>query len=145
MQGSVNWYFQSLDREAGTDFFAEIGYGDGNLDDNPDSYWNGSGIKISALEQVELLVKLYRNDFGFSDANIEAVIEAIELNDVGLFGKTGTGRHADTNIAGWFVGFVETRSNPFFIAVYLNSDEGADGALAYETAWKILENIYIIE
>ena len=145
MQGSVNWYFQTLDREAGTDFFAEIGYGDGNLDDNPDSYWNGSGIKISALEQVELLVKLYRNDFGFSDANIEAVIEAIELNDVGLFGKTGTGRHADTNIAGWFVGFVETRSNTYFIAVYLNSDEGADGALAYETAWKILENINIIE
>ena len=145
MQGSVNWYFQTLDREAGTDFFAEIGYGDGNLGDDPDSYWNGSGIKISALEQVELLIKLYRNDFGFSDANIEAVIEAIELNDVGLFGKTGTGRHADTNIAGWFVGFVETRSNTYFIAVYLNSDEGADGALAYETAWKILENINIIE
>ena len=145
MQGSVNWYFQSLDREAGTDFFAEIGYGDGNLGDDPDSYWNGSGIKISALEQVELLIKLYRNDFGFSDANIEAVIEAIELNDAGLFGKTGTGRHADINIAGWFVGFVETRSNTYFIAVYLNSDEGADGALAYETAWKILENINIIE
>lgn len=145
MQGSVNWYFQSLDREAGTDFFAEIGYGDGNLGDDPDSYWNGSGIKISALEQVELLIKLYRNDFGFSDANIEAVIEAIELNDAGLFGKTGTGRHADINIAGWFVGFVETRSNTYFIAVYLNSDEGADGALAYETAWKILENINTIE
>ena len=145
MQGSVNWYFQSLDREAGTDFFAEIGYGDGNLGDDPDSYWNGSGIKISALEQVELLIKLYRNNFGFSDANIEAVIEAIELNDAGLFGKTGTGRLNGVNIAGWFIGFIETSNNTYFFAIYLNSDSGADGALAYETALTILKSMNIIE
>lgn len=127
------------------DFFTEIGYGDGNLGDDPDSYWNGSGIKISALEQVDLLVKLYSNVFGFGDANIAAVKESMVLNDTGLYGKTGTGRLADTNIAGWFVGFIETRGNTYFIAVYLNSEEGADGALAYETACKILENINITE
>lgn len=149
MQGSVNWYFQTLDKKAGTEqmeyFFTEIGYCDGNLGDDPDSYWNGSGIKISALEQVELLVKLYSNDFGFRDANIDAVIDAMELNDAGLYGKTGTGRLDDINVAGWFIGFVETDANTYFFAVYLNSDSGADGAMAYETAQNILENMNIIE
>ena len=149
MQGSVNWYFQTLDKKAGTeqmeDFFTEIGYGEGNLGDDPDSYWNGSGIKISALEQVELLVKLYSNVFGFGDANIAAVKESMVLNDAGLYGKTGTGRLDDINVAGWFIGFVETDANTYFFAVYLNSDSGADGAMAYETAQNILENMNIIE
>ena len=149
MQGSVNWYFQTLDKKAGTEqmeyFFTEIGYGEGDLGDDPDSYWNGSGIKISALEQVELLVKLYSNDFGFSDTNIDAVIDAMELNDAGLYGKTGTGRLDDINVAGWFIGFVETDANTYFFAVYLNSDSGADGALAYETALTILKSMNIIE
>lgn len=149
MQGSVNWYFQTLDKKAGTeqmeDFFTEIGYGDGSLGDDPDSYWNGSGIKISALEQVELLVKLYSNVFGFGDANIAAVKDSMVLNDTGLYGKTGTGRLDDINVAGWFIGFVQTDANTYFFAVYLNSDSGADGAMAYETAQNILENMNIIE
>lgn len=127
------------------DFFTEIGYGDCNFASDSDSYWNGSGVKISALEQVELLVKLYRNDFDFNDANIAAVMNAMALNNEGLYGKTGTGRLNGVNIAGWFVGFIETSNNTYFFAVYLNSDSGADGALAYETALNILERMNIIE
>lgn len=149
MQESVNWYFMFLDQSAGTaqmeDFFTEIGYGDCNFGDDSDNYWNGSGVKISALEQVELLVKLYRNDFGFEDENIAAVKDAMSLNEEGLCGKTGTGRLNDTNIAGWFIGFAETRNDTYFIAVYLNSQDGADGALAYDTASNILQTMNIIE
>ena len=146
MQESVNWYFQVLDQASGTeDFFTGIGYGDCNFGDDPDGYWNGSGVKISALEQVELLVKLYRNDFGFRDTNIAAVMDAIFLNEDGFYGKTGTGRLDDRNIAGWFVGFVETTDDVYFIAVYLNSQDGTDGAMAYETALKIFDAMNIIK
>lgn len=146
MRESVNWYFQRLDQAGGTKaFFTKIGYGDCNFGNNSDSYWNGSGVKISALEQVELLVKLYRNDFDLDDANIAAVMNAMALNNEGLYGKTGTGRLNGVNIAGWFVGFIETSNNTYFFAVYLNSDSGADGALAYEAALNILESMNIIE
>lgn len=149
MRESVNWYFQSLDQITGTaqmeDFFTEIGYGDCNFGSDSDSYWNGSGVKVSALEQVELLVKLYRNDFDFIDANIAAVMNAMALNNEGPYGKTGTGRLNGVNIAGWFVGFIETYNNTYFFAVYLYSDSGADGALAYGTALNILESMNIIE
>lgn len=143
MQESVNWYFQTLDQAAGKaqleDFFKKIGYGNCYLGSDPDNYWNGSGLKISALEQVELLVKLYRNDFGFVDANIAAVKDSMALGKSCLYGKTGTGRLDDTNVAGWFIGYLEESDNTYFVAVYLSSQEGADGALAYETAVRILE------
>lgn len=143
MRESVNWYFQALDRAAGKGqlerFFEEIGYGNCNLGSNPDNYWNGSGLKISALEQVELLAKLYRNDFDFADANIAAVKDSMALGKSGLYGKTGTGRLDDTNVAGWFIGYLEVSDNTVFLAVYLSSQERADGALAYETAVRILE------
>ena len=126
-------------------FFTDIGYGDCNFGDNSDSYWNGSGVKISALEQVELLVKLYCNDIGFDNDNIAAVMDAMAVNDEGLYGKTGTGRLNGVNIAGWFIGFIETSNNTYFFAIYLNSDSGADGALAYETALTILKSMNIIE
>ncbi len=149
MQESVNWYFEALDQAAETsrtaDFFREIGYGDGNLGDDPDSYWNGSGVKISALEQVELLVKLYRNDFGFADGNIAAVKDAMALDTDGLYGKTGTGRLDGKNIAGWFIGFAEKPDNTYLFAVYLSSENGADGRMAYEAAIRILENLHIIK
>ncbi len=38
------------------DFFTKIGYGDCNFGNDSDGFWNGFGVKISALEQVELLV-----------------------------------------------------------------------------------------
>lgn len=149
MQESVNWYFKFLDQSAGTaqmeDFLTEISYGDCNFGDDSDSFWNGSGVKISALEQVELLVKLYRNDFGFEDGNITAVKDAMLLCEEGLYGKTGTGRLDGTNVAGWFIGFAETHDDTYFIAVYRNSQDGADGALAYETASIILQTMNIIE
>lgn len=149
MQESVNWYFKFLDQSAETaqmeDFLTEIGYGDCNFGDDSDSFWNGSGVKISALEQVELLVKLYRNDFGFEDGSIATVKDAMSLNEEGLYGKTGTGRLDGTNVAGWFIGFAETSNDTYFIAVYLNNQDGADGALAYETASNILQTMNIIE
>lgn len=145
MQESVNWYFQTLDRMAGAAqlelFFRHIGYGNCQLGNNLENLWYGSGVKISAMEQVGLLRELCSNGFGADPENIVAVKEAIALNEGGFYGKTGTGRLEDANIAGWFVGFVESAENTRFIAVYLNSPEGADGAAAYEIACHILEEI----
>ena len=147
MKSSVNWYFERLDDMVGFQqtkaFFQEIGFGSGNPSNDPGSLWNGTGIKISAFEQVELLVKLYRNDFNFAEENITAVKNAMEItsNDTSrLYGKTGTGCADDQNIAGWFIGFVETNDNTYFFAFYLNSNNGADGEAAYHTALSVLES-----
>lgn len=145
MQESANWYFQALDRMAGAAqlerFFRRIGYGDCQLRSNLENLWYGSGVKISAMEQVELLKGLCSNGFGAEPQNIVAIKEAIALNESDFYGKTGTGRLEDANIAGWFIGFVESPENTRFIAVYLNSPEGADGVAAYEIACRILDEM----
>ena len=145
MQQSANWYFQSLDQTAGvgqlSEFYQSINYGNTVIGNDAENYWNGSALKISALEQVELLVNLYTNSWGFNDENVAAVKNSMLLSasgDTALYGKTGTGRIDSTNIAGWFVGYVEQAGNTYFFAIYLYSDTGADGATATQIAMDIL-------
>lgn len=150
MGNSVNWYFQTLDQMAGigdlTDFYQSIHYGNAYLGTDPASYWNGTALLISPLEQVQLLARLYGNDYGFEPENVSAVFQAIQLYSDGqatLYGKTGTGRYKNENVAGWFIGIVETMDNVHCFAVYLNADQNADGAAAFKIAASILSRMGI--
>ena len=147
MQGSVNWYFNNLDRSAGAEelesFYQKIGYGNGTVGDSLDNYTNSSSLQISPLEQVELLVKLYRNDFHFDEANIRAIKNTIllESNDqYKIYGKTGTGNIDGLNVAGWYIGFVEQADNTYFFATYLHSDKGIDGPEVREITLNLLSH-----
>lgn len=67
MSASVNWYFQALDERLGasvlSDYLQEIGYGNENMSGALSTYWLESSLKISPIEQVELLRKLQNNSF----------------------------------------------------------------------------------
>lgn len=150
MHGSVNWYFQQLDEQEETDeliaFCEEIEYGNCEVTDANSAYWFGSGLKVSALEQIELLRKLYNNSFGFDPDNIEAVKEAMLLSDYSgyrLYGKTGTGESGNVNVLGWFVGYIETADNIYFFAVNVQDNNGADGQRAIELTYDIFTSIGI--
>ena len=58
-----------------------------------------------------------------------------------LYGKSGTGKIEKADVAGWFVGFAEQAGNTYFFAVYLCSEEGADGAAAMKIATSILDSM----
>ena len=118
MASSVNWYFQSVDEQLGTadlyDYIKEIGYGNENMNGDFSTYWMESSLEISPVEQVELLIKLQNNSFGFAPENINVVKDAICLSssDTGTFyGKTGTGRVDGQDVNGWFIGYIETADN----------------------------------
>lgn len=76
MKNSVYWYFQYLDNSVGADelesFYKRIGYGNGFIGNDTMYYWNGSKLKISPLEQVDLLKKLYNNKLGANKDNVSA-------------------------------------------------------------------------
>ena len=84
MQNSVNWYFQMLDQKADFDaikeFYKRIGYGNHNLSGGVSEYWLESSLKISAVEQAELLRKLYTNEFQFDNQNVQAVKDSLKLS-----------------------------------------------------------------
>ncbi len=148
MQASVNWYFQKIDEQLGTSairkYVKEIGYGNRNTDSDLSSYWMQSTLKISPVEQVELLIDLYHNNFGFMPENIDAVKDSIYLpssTDEKLYGKTGTGRVDGQDVNGWFIGFWETADNTCFFATNIQSDSGATGSRAAKITKAILADL----
>lgn len=62
----TNWYFESIDKQLGAStinsYLQQIGYGNENISGDFSSYWMQSSLKISPVEQVELLKNLYRNN-----------------------------------------------------------------------------------
>ena len=151
MASSVNWYFQTMDTQLGNDrlaaYFQKIGYGNADVTGDISSYWMESSLKISPIEQVELLTKLHQNEFDFKAENIEAVKEAIQLSassDTVLYGKTGTGRVNGKDINGWFVGSVENGQHTYFFACNIQSDANATGSHASEIALSILTDRHIL-
>lgn len=143
MQNSVNWYFQQLDRQAGTEklqnFFDSIAYGNCNLSSGIANYWQESSLAISPLEQVLLLENLYDNQWDFDPQNILAIKNALHISGE-LSGKTGTGNVDGHLINGWFVGWLDSGTNTWFFAANIQSKDGASGSRAMEITTRILQD-----
>ena len=148
MQNSVTWYFQTLDQFANLSdiekYVQEIGYGNQIVVGDITSYWLNSSLKISPVEQVQLLKKLYNNQFEFAPKNIEAVKNALSLytTDEGtLSGKTGTQEINGQNTSGWFIGYIEKNDRTYFFATNIQSDQFASGPVATELTFTILSDL----
>jgi bla regulator protein BlaR1 len=147
MKNSVTWYFQELDKrnQAGIihSYLKRINYGNSDMSGGINQFWLESSLKISPVEQVQLLKDLYTNQFGFKEKNIQTVKEAIKLeekNDEILSGKTGTGNVNGNEINGWFIGYVENRENMYFFATNIQNEENASGKKAAEITLSILRD-----
>lgn len=145
MANSVNWYFQTLDRDAGMDalkeFYQAIDYGNQDLSGGISEFWMESSLKISAIEQVELLKRLYTNEFSLKAENVQTVKDSLRLSASGesvLSGKTGTGTINGKNVNGWFIGYVESEGNTWFFAINIQGEDHADSKAASEIALGIL-------
>ncbi|ASM69047.1 BlaR1 family beta-lactam sensor/signal transducer [Blautia hansenii] len=150
MNSSVNWYFQSLDEQLGAvsvqAYLHKIGYGNEDLNSDFSSYWMEASLKISPIEQVELLTKLQQNSLNFTEENMKAVKDAIHISssDLGdFYGKTGTGRVNGQDINGWFIGFVENPNNTYFFATNIHAASHASGIIAAEITLSILADMNI--
>jgi bla regulator protein BlaR1 len=152
MRNSVNWYFQNLDSNIGIEtlkkYYTKIGYGNLDLSGGISNYWLESSLKISAIEQVELLKAFYSNAFAFNNENIQTVKNALRLSESEgalLSGKTGTGNINGKNISGWFIGYVENSGKTYFFATHIQSDEYSNGSMAAKITLSILndKNIYV--
>lgn len=146
MKNSVTWYFQGLDqkipRETTKAYVEKMGYGNYDLSGGQD-YWLESSLKISPVEQVQLLLAFYTNHFGFEDKNIQTVKDSLILEEhdgYRLSGKTGTGNVNGKDINGWFIGYVEAKDNTYFFATNIQNDDNSYGSKAAEITLSILRD-----
>ena len=149
MRASVNWYFEKIDRQLGSpvirDYLHRIGYGNETIPayitTGSSPYWLQSSLKISPVEQVQLLAALYDNRPGFAPEHVNAVKDSIRLYSAGntaFYGKTGTGRVDGQDRNGWFIGFFEVPDNTCFFAVNIQGSSGAAGSKAAGIAKAVL-------
>lgn len=147
MKNSVNWYFEDLDKRVQQDdlqaFLKQIGYGNTDFSGGIGPYWLESSLKISPVEQVQLLKAFYTNQFGLKEKNVQTVKDTIRLEGKAgkqLSGKTGTGAVNNKNINGWFIGYVETNENIYFFATNIENEDKAKGSKAAEITLSILKD-----
>ncbi|MDP4099041.1 BlaR1 family beta-lactam sensor/signal transducer [Paenibacillus sp. P96] len=147
LKSSVNWYFQEIDRKVGQErlqmYLQQIGYGNLNLSGGMGEFWLESSLKISPVEQVQLLTALYNNEFGFDERHVSAVKAAIRLKQKDgavLSGKTGTGTVSHQDINGWFIGYVENGGRTYIFAANMQNEKQASGSRAAEISLAILKD-----
>lgn len=154
-QKSCIWYFREVIDSVGNDKVQqelnELQYGNRDISEwngsniNPmeklNGFWLGSSLRISPLEQVEVLVKIFEGESDYDSGNIEILkrIMLVDENDTQkIYGKTGTGENGKA----WFVGFSESNGERKYFAIYLddiNQKGQVSGNKAKEIALEILK------
>lgn len=151
MRYSVNWYFENIDRSIKNkdlkNYISELQYGNENISGSK-NYWNESSLKISAIEQVKLLMKIDNQQLKFDENYINAVKDSITLkkaNQYRYLGKTGTGIINGKETNGWFIGTIEKNGKSYYFATHLDGKNNASGKKAKDISEKILEEMELMQ
>ncbi len=124
-QRSCVWFYQGLARRVGAERMArvleDIRYGNMSIDGGIDRFWLDGALRISPVEQIAFLRKLFTNQLPFRPATMDAVRELMVLERSAttvLRGKTGWGIVDRVNY-GWLVGAVEHNGQTWLYATVL--------------------------
>ena len=105
-------------------YLANMGYGNEDISSGLDNFWLKGSIKISAVDQVLLLQKIYHNQFSFDEQAITSLKKVMltgASDDYRLFAKTGAGKIEGGIMLGWYIGFVENATGVHFFAFNFDS------------------------
>lgn len=151
MKYSVTWYFDKIDSRISRKTLQEcvdsLSYGNENIRTLDGQYWIQSSLKISAIEQVQFLKKLWSYDVKFKKEDVDFVknsIKLIEEDDMVLYGKTGSGSENNRDVNGWFVGVLEKGNNKYYFATNIEGTDHIDGEKAKSIALSILKENNLI-
>ena len=127
-RNSTIWFYVELSRRIRRSTYARYlkacGYGNFNVREKGDDFWNYGNMEMSPKNQVEFLAKLYRGELPFDKKNMALVKSYMRMNADGAYalsGKSGWGIKDGTDI-GWLIGFLETDSGVYIYATRITAD-----------------------
>ncbi len=154
---SCVWYFRNLVDQVGEitmdSVLKELKYGNCDVSEwegsainsypNCNGFWLESSLKISPLEQVQVLSDIFEGKTSYKEEHISILKNVMllqEEDNYRIYGKTGTG----INNKGWFVGFLEQGEDRVYFASYLEDDQvdNITGKTAQTIVYEILEKEY---
>lgn len=110
---SVVWFYQETARRIGHDrmqsYVDRVGYGNQDLSGPVDWFWLSGKLRINANDQVDLLLRLHREELPFSKSAMDKtkrIMLILRKGNVTLRGKTGWIAGKPPQL-GWWVGWVE--------------------------------------
>lgn len=148
---SVIWFYQAMARRIGQErmqrYINLTNYGNQDISGGIDQFWLQGGLRISAKEQIDFLVKLYRNQLPFSQKTIDTVKD-ISINEQTpnyvLRGKTGWLWEASPQM-GWYVGYLERNSDVYFFAMNIDMPRPEDRQARIGITKQILQDMRLLE
>ena len=151
---SVIWYYQNLASKIGSkrmqNLVNKVNYGNKNISSDLKSFWlysSHGSLKISALEQIEFLEKLFADRLPFSHSSINQLQDIMlmkKTKDYSLYGKTGLGFIDPQKQLTWFVGFVDRGENRYYFAAKTVGYSGSDLRFSKTACLKSLRKLKII-
>ena len=127
-RNSTIWFYVELSRRIKRSTYARYlkacGYGNLNLSEKGDDFWNYGNMEISPRNQVEFLAKLYKDELPFDKKNMALVKSYMRMNADGTYklsGKSGWGIKNGADI-GWLIGFLETNCEAYAYATRITAD-----------------------
>jgi len=119
---SCVWCYQKFAKEIGNNkyltYLKKMHYGNEQTGSNVSTFWLNGDIKISAIEQINFLKKLYKNELPFEQKHINITKKILIVKDTKNYtirAKTGW-----SGKIGWYIGYVEVKNKVWFFA--LNAD-----------------------
>lgn len=145
-------HFQALARRVGAErmqrYVDLVAYGNRDLSGGMDRFWLTGGLRISPMDQVRFLTRLYRNELPFSPGTVGAVKGMMVVEETPthtIRAKTGWAIEGTRNI-GWWVGWVERGAEVFVFATALEADSPSDrfGPARMEVTRAVLRSLGIL-
>ena len=119
---SCVWFYQELARRIGKDKYApylqKMQFGNAKAGPEVTTFWLEGDLRISAVEQVAFLKKLYMKEFAFNPTSYELLRKIMVIEQTPAYtlrAKTGWATKVAPPI-GWIVGYVESGDKVWFFA-----------------------------
>ncbi len=122
-KASCVWFYQELARRLGSAtyeaYLRQMGYGNARPTPELTTFWLEGDLRISAMEQIVFLKRLYRREFPCKPAAYETLQRIMTVKkgpSHTLLAKSGWAQRIFPQI-GWYVGYVERNDTAWFFAL----------------------------
>ncbi|MFN0157232.1 MAG: class D beta-lactamase [Bacteroidota bacterium] len=147
---STVWFYQEIARRVGAErmqrFVDSMHYGNTDISGGIDLFWLEGGLLITPRQEIDFLVRFYKNDLPFSQRSLDIVkdIMILEKSDEYILrGKTGWAGRVSAMV-GWWVGYLERGSDIYFFANNIAIVEDEDAEARRSVALDILRYVGLL-
>lgn len=153
-KNSTVWFYVEIAKRIGREKYKSIlnscDYGNGSLAEKGTDFWNYGDFAVTPRNQIDFLIRLYKEKLPFSEKIIKTVKRIMiseDTSDYRIRSKSGWTQKNGQDI-GWWIGYIEKQGEIYFFATRLLKDETKElpqfGNMREEITRKILTEIEIL-